>query len=78
MTTNVLLECDGCFKKAGPVRIKREFQSFNGRGHGWGVVHTQTIDDVVPDGWVWSDPYTYCTYCPECWDSIENGEEDAA
>ena len=29
-----------------------------------------TLQAVVPAGWVMSDPYTRCTYCPSCWESI--------
>jgi hypothetical protein len=36
-----------------------------------GTVNVNYADDVVPDGWVAYDPYTYCTYCPKCWEGIE-------
>jgi hypothetical protein len=36
------------------------------------------IDEIVTElGWVWSDPYTACTYCPECWKEIESGKDAA-
>ena len=25
---------------------------------------------IAPQGWVAFDPYTSCTYCPECWAEI--------
>lgn len=31
-----------------------------------------SIPDLAPEGWMVYDPYTGCTYCPTCWDSIEN------
>lgn len=77
MSTRLTLECDGCFAKAdGTQRIARKFVSFDGKGWGVGRVHEPVIDEAVPDGWVWSDPYTHCTYCPECWASIEAGEDE--
>lgn len=74
MTTTIHMRCDGCDAQH-EVRIKRTFQSFNGRGYGFGSWHVPSIDDVTEDSkWVWADPYTSCTYCPECWSKIENGE----
>lgn len=72
MTVNIHLTCDGCFAETGPHRLpRREFRSFDGKGYGFGVWHDYGIDDVpFPDGWLYSDPVTCCTYCPECWAEI--------
>lgn len=72
MAVKITLSCDGCHVETGPHRLlHREFHSFSGRGHGFGVWKEPTLDDAVPDGWVRSDPYTGCTYCPTCWAEIE-------
>lgn len=72
MSVKVTFECDGCFAEAGePVSVKRRFESFSGRGHGFGV--EEKVSDLAPDGWIAFDPFTSCTYCPDCWASITNG-----
>ena len=80
MSVRVSFECNGCFKKAdGTARIERAFRSFSGKSHGFGPaigVYLNTIEDVAPEGWVPYDPYTYCTYCPDCWKAIEEGIEE--
>lgn len=79
MSTRLHLKCDGCDAETHTERITRTFQSFNGRGYGFGRYHYPSIDDVVtPTGWVWSDPYTGCTYCPTCWKEIDSEQVDAA
>lgn len=75
MSTRIKMECDGCNATTETERVKMEFLSFNGRGYGFGKWHQPSITDAVePTGWVWSDPYTSCTYCPTCWAGIESGE----
>ena len=32
------------------------------------------ITDLTPDGWVVNEPYTFCTYCPTCWQEITREE----
>lgn len=62
--------CGGC----GAVeiveipRLTSRFHGFNGKDHGFGVWKNQTVDAVEhrPEGWMAFDPYTRCTYCPEC------------
>ena len=29
-----------------------------------------SVDDLIPDGWEFCDPWTHLTYCPKCWGSI--------
>lgn len=75
MTTRIHLKCDGCDAETHTAPIRKEFISFSGRGHGFGKWHNPDLDAAVqPTGWVWSDPATSCTYCPDCWKQIENGE----
>ena len=72
MPVSVIFECSGCWeKKTNPVILGRRFESFNGKGYGWGRYVYDTARDVVPEGWVAYDPYTGCCYCPECWQLIE-------
>lgn len=75
MSLKVMFCCDGCHKQApGTTYLRRHFDSFNGRGYGWGSYRTDTPEDVKPEGWQAFDPYTGCCYCPECWDDIETTE----
>ena len=82
MGVEVIFRCGGCSATApGKEPLKREFRSFSGRS--WGVggsINVNYVDDVAPDGWVAYDPYTYCTYCPKCWEEImkdhEQGDAD--
>jgi len=68
----VLFECGGCDAKAeGTDYLRREFRSISGRSYGiGGAVEVNSVDDVVPEGWVAFDPYTYCCYCPVCVEDI--------
>lgn len=71
MTTQLHMKCDGCFVEAYTPRFKKTFESASGRSYGFGSWRQPDIDEVVsPTGWVWSDPYTSCTYCPECWKQV--------
>jgi hypothetical protein len=77
MSVKITLACDGCFKESGPHMLPhREFKSFDGRGYGFGVWTDPGLRDVpIPAAWVMSDPYTGCTYCPDCWAEITADEE---
>lgn len=75
MSIHIEFRCGGCDAVApGTSFIRREWAPlFHGdpmRG-GFGRWTPWNVDDVVPDGWVASDPYTGCCYCPECWKEIE-------
>ena len=75
MTTKLLLSCDGCHAKVTSERwLQRRFNSFSGKGYGFGVWEHDTPQDIAPEGWIISDPYTGCTYCPECWVEITKDE----
>ena len=69
----VKFECGGCFKTE-EAQMKRQFVSLNGKGYGFGSYHTDSIDEITPEGWIAFDPWTQCTYCPECWESITKVE----
>lgn len=79
MSVTVVFSCGGCDATVeGTKPLAREFRSFSGRS--WGIggsVDTVKVDDVVPEGWVAFDPYTYATYCPKCWGEIVDGIEPA-
>ena len=72
MSITVQFECGGCFKSVpGTTFLSTEFRSVSGRAHGFGgQVMKRGIAEVTPEGWIAFDPYTACTYCPECWKSI--------
>lgn len=78
MGVKVVFECGGCFATVeGTDRLRREFVSFSGRSYGFGRnVPANTVEDVTPEGWIAYDPYTHCTYCPTCWQSIVDGTCD--
>jgi len=76
MTVMLRLSCGGCdaTETVGPLR--RRFLSVQGRDHGLGFYRVDDPQNLTPEGWVMFDPHTQCTYCPECWDRIENGTDD--
>ena len=77
MPIDATFRCGGCDASATVSNaIHRRFQSFSGRGHGFGAYRVTPVEDAAPDGWVAFDPYTQVTYCPECWASIEGGSKD--
>ena len=67
--------CGGCDKKElGTGFLRREFQPrITGVNGSFGVYREPQVEDVLPEGWIAFDPYTQCTYCPECWESIIHG-----
>lgn len=79
MSVHLSFECDGCeatVERLGPIR--KEFTSVSGRSWGFGSWrYEQTPDDFAPEGWVASDPYTACCYCPKCWDGIMSSPANA-
>lgn len=71
MTTRLLLSCDGCHTETRSEKwLERRFVSVSGRSYGFGQWEHDAPQDLAPDGWIVSDPYTGCTYCPECWADI--------
>ena len=72
---DVHYSCDGCdAKETG--QLKSTFVGINGMSYGWGVRHETTAQEAAPEGWIAFDPYTLCTYCPECWAGIEADVHD--
>lgn len=72
MSVKVIFECDVCRGAAdGTDHLRVKLQSFSGRGFGR-VIQANTVRDITPAGWVAYDPYTYATYCPQCWSEIES------
>ena len=83
-------ECGGCDAEhtSNPVRLSAERNPLHyaswadvraaGRSGALCVTETPKLDpeDHAPEGWVVFDPYTLCTYCPDCWKSIEDGTCD--
>ena len=75
MSAKLALHCDGCDATHDAGALRKTFESFSGRSHGFGVWRHPDIDAVVePTGWQWSDPLTSCCYCPKCWAEIVSGE----
>lgn len=64
MTTRLHLSCGGCDAQAHsePIRV------FHG--------NPVNLEAVAPDGWIVSDPWTRCTYCPACWQGIIGETKD--
>ncbi len=78
MTTKLHMTCDGCHMETTSKKwLSRTFHSVNGKGYGFGVWEKTTPEDIKPEGWVILDPYTGCTYCPECWAEIEREPTEA-
>lgn len=74
---DVTFHCMGCDESITLLNcIHRKFTSLTGKSYGIGFRATTQIDEIEPEGWVAFDPYTQATYCPRCWDEIENGEVD--
>ena len=74
MSVTLVLSCGGCDAKTeGTGPLVQKFTSFSGRDHGFGTTRITSVLDLIPEGWVAFDPYTYCCYCPACWTSIQSG-----
>lgn len=69
---DLVFTCGGCFAEApGTGPLRRTFERAIPTG-GFGVWKWNRPEDVTPEGWVASDPYTGCCYCPTCWEGIVN------
>lgn len=77
MSVMLTLQCGGCDASVIVGPLRKAFRSLSGRDHGVGREWVQNPEELTPDGWVMFDPYTYATYCPTCWASIEDGERAA-
>ena len=73
MPISLLFRCGGCDTTAvgtAPMRrrfvVTGQYQGLDiGRFSEWAG-----IEDIAPKGWIASDPFTGCCYCPACWESI--------
>ena len=71
MSVMLLLECSGCYDATATVGpLRKRFVSFSGKSYGVGTFQLDDPEPLTPDGWVMFDPYTQCTYCPDCWTCI--------
>jgi hypothetical protein len=79
VSVRVIFSCGGCDAVVeGTKWLSKRFESLSGRDHGFGgPVWDVRVEDVVPEGWVAFDPYTYCCYCPTCWAGITADKEPA-
>lgn len=77
MSIKVTYSCCGCFAEETVVLPYVYFDSFSGRGHGFGYYRYPDIRKHVPHGWVDYDPYTHLTYCPTCIEDIWPSEKEA-
>ena len=86
MSVKVKFECGGCFAEAEGTDwlssgVRYEPAGFSLPGVG---AMSRRYDDgpdvqaVAPEGWIAYDPYTQCTYCPDCWTGIRNGIDSPA
>lgn len=72
MPISVTFECGGCRAVAagtGPLRQRISQEPVSST---WDRVTVQPplVESIAPDGWMPFDPYSHCTYCPECWAGI--------
>lgn len=74
ITATLRYGCGGCFRveEIEIPHLKSRFHGFYGQEHGFGYWVNEHIDAEkhCPEGWMAFDPYTRCTYCPECVESI--------
>jgi hypothetical protein len=79
MSVRLVFACDGCDAETqGTGSLRRHFVSVSGRDYGFGSALWNDPNTLAPPGWVASDPYTFATYCPTCWASIEAGKDCGA
>ncbi len=78
VTGTLTLSCGGCSREA-TVLLPRVSKRFHGSHGDWGIgraiVEPVDFEALAPDGWVMFDPWTYVTYCPDCWKSITAEDE---
>jgi hypothetical protein len=65
----VKFECDGCDATIDGCKTLQQTYEEPLRT----VPLRGAIEDMASKGWVAFDPYTHCTYCPECWKEIMDG-----
>lgn len=65
MSITVTYSCDGCSAVSAPVVVRRRFESFSGKGYGFGRFFVDSVVELAPQDWCAFD-LLGCTYCPEC------------
>lgn len=72
MPVRVFFDCGGCPASVAGVKLLRPdvVYDYVGAGLDRVTVHYPVIEDCAPEGWMVYDPFSGCTYCPECWDAI--------
>ena len=68
MSVRVIFDCGGCNASAeGTQFLRKTWVQMSPMFGRWEPFN---VEDAAPDGWVASDPYTGCCYCPDCWRGI--------
>ena len=70
MSVSIVLNCDGCEASTQGGSMYRHLGPRVGHSLYLRPTLEAAFEAAVPDGWVAYDPWTYCTYCPDCWESI--------
>lgn len=66
MGIRMIYRCDGCDEEDLGSGIRRVFNSFSGRGYGFGTYQVLSDpQDLAPQGWIAFDSVG-ATYCPSC------------
>ena len=70
--STIKMICGGCEAEQETQPIRKKFKSITGRSWGIGNFEITDIEKLADiEGWILFDPYTQCTYCPDCWKSIK-------
>jgi hypothetical protein len=77
VSVHLLLSCGGCDATAQVGPLVKRFHGLGGKDYGFGVAAVASPESLTPEGWIMFDPYTYCTYCPTCWQGILTAAEEA-
>ena len=68
MTIDITYKCGGCCAEAEVRGVRQTTTQVSAL---MALISTPTLRTSAPKGWVAFDPYTGCTYCPDCWTEIE-------
>jgi hypothetical protein len=73
VSVTITFRCGGCGTSAEMQAASTWAWLFGQPAPGGGGLGTFTvprIPEMVPDGWIFPDPYTGAPYCPSCWATI--------
>lgn len=78
MGVRVTFHCGGCDAVVqGRTSLGKRWIEVRRLGNlSKGYSRIDSVEDLAPEGWVVFDPYTFATYCPACWASIIDPEDD--